>query len=520
MAEVSRNDPCPCGSGRKYKRCCLEKDSPTANGPLPSADERASEAMLRVFRWSERPEWRHYHLDALDRHVGWLAKDLEVDGARLPDLIPDQAIGQVTFCALEDLSATRFEPDGRNLIDDYLARRGWTETAAAREYLLAVRDSVMSLYEVQDTDPGRSMTVKDLLRRGEPLTVNERLGSGQLVRWDILACRLVTTSEGLVMTGGTLLFSRQSMAEDPEKHFRRLVRRARKRGLIETLDEGSALAESLGKCAFLLSRAWLASWLNAVCKPPPELRNFDGHKLVFTKSRFSFDPGDRAAIIERLDGVTSLTRDDDEQTRWIWQGGPMTPTQADTGPAFDSGKGEDFEVRTLGTLVLGKNSLLLESNSVERGELGRKLITEALAELVTAGLVSTEDARKALAESRSKPQPKEHRKTDEIPADVEANLLTQFKDRHYREWVDHPLPALDGQTPRQASRTRAGRAKLISLLKELENNELRRARDDGIAPYDTAWMWEELKLSRAPSSNPNRRQDRRARRPAPLQERT
>lgn len=25
-ARVSRNDPCPCGSGKKYKRCCEEKD--------------------------------------------------------------------------------------------------------------------------------------------------------------------------------------------------------------------------------------------------------------------------------------------------------------------------------------------------------------------------------------------------------------------------------------------------------------------------------------------------------------
>ena len=24
---VSRNDPCPCGSGKKYKRCCEEKDA-------------------------------------------------------------------------------------------------------------------------------------------------------------------------------------------------------------------------------------------------------------------------------------------------------------------------------------------------------------------------------------------------------------------------------------------------------------------------------------------------------------
>ena len=30
VAEVSRNDPCPCGSGEKYKRCCLGKtETPT-----------------------------------------------------------------------------------------------------------------------------------------------------------------------------------------------------------------------------------------------------------------------------------------------------------------------------------------------------------------------------------------------------------------------------------------------------------------------------------------------------------
>jgi hypothetical protein len=28
MAQVSRNDPCPCGSGLKYKKCCLGKAPP------------------------------------------------------------------------------------------------------------------------------------------------------------------------------------------------------------------------------------------------------------------------------------------------------------------------------------------------------------------------------------------------------------------------------------------------------------------------------------------------------------
>ena len=30
MAKTGRNDPCPCGSGQKYKRCCLPRDEAAA----------------------------------------------------------------------------------------------------------------------------------------------------------------------------------------------------------------------------------------------------------------------------------------------------------------------------------------------------------------------------------------------------------------------------------------------------------------------------------------------------------
>lgn len=26
--KIGRNDPCPCGSGKKYKNCCMLKDKP------------------------------------------------------------------------------------------------------------------------------------------------------------------------------------------------------------------------------------------------------------------------------------------------------------------------------------------------------------------------------------------------------------------------------------------------------------------------------------------------------------
>ena len=27
MGKIGRNDPCPCGSGKKYKQCCLLKEN-------------------------------------------------------------------------------------------------------------------------------------------------------------------------------------------------------------------------------------------------------------------------------------------------------------------------------------------------------------------------------------------------------------------------------------------------------------------------------------------------------------
>lgn len=33
MPKTGRNDPCPCGSGKKYKHCCLEKDRAAALAP-------------------------------------------------------------------------------------------------------------------------------------------------------------------------------------------------------------------------------------------------------------------------------------------------------------------------------------------------------------------------------------------------------------------------------------------------------------------------------------------------------
>ncbi len=43
MTKPRPNDPCPCGSGRKYKRCCGDPSKPAARTGGPNGDEQAPE---------------------------------------------------------------------------------------------------------------------------------------------------------------------------------------------------------------------------------------------------------------------------------------------------------------------------------------------------------------------------------------------------------------------------------------------------------------------------------------------
>ena len=65
LARPGRNEPCRCGSGRKYKRCCLDKDESEArvayakaiaDAPEPSPD--AAAAHPRAPKHETRQPWK------------------------------------------------------------------------------------------------------------------------------------------------------------------------------------------------------------------------------------------------------------------------------------------------------------------------------------------------------------------------------------------------------------------------------------------------------------------------------
>ncbi len=49
MSKIGRNEPCPCGSGKKYKHCCLPKDE-QAQAAARAAAQAAADAQLAADR--------------------------------------------------------------------------------------------------------------------------------------------------------------------------------------------------------------------------------------------------------------------------------------------------------------------------------------------------------------------------------------------------------------------------------------------------------------------------------------
>ncbi len=148
-----------------------------ANGirTMPSSD-----SLSGLMKWLAKEPWRGAFLDVLDRHVGRALDEHDIsDFDELGGLIGLDWAMTLWGCAFEDFLTKDVEGAG-NIVDDYLKRRGWKESARNKAYMAGLRGSMMSLYEVSDIQPGRSFLARDLIHGGESVRVSERTATKTL----------------------------------------------------------------------------------------------------------------------------------------------------------------------------------------------------------------------------------------------------------------------------------------------------------------------------------------------------
>jgi hypothetical protein len=122
MPKTGRNDPCPCGSGQKYKRCCMAKDQAAEYAPLPKLETQQAEAA--AIRAQQRAEFEQM------RAVADEADELDRASNGVVDLIHAGRLDEAEHAARDLLVRYPEVPDGHDRLGMVYEARGQNRQAA------------------------------------------------------------------------------------------------------------------------------------------------------------------------------------------------------------------------------------------------------------------------------------------------------------------------------------------------------------------------------------------------------
>lgn len=459
----------------------------------------SAKSLAGLMKWLRRDEWRDVFNALLDQHLAPACVNAEVSIDELPDLIGDHHTSVLWGCVFEDL-LTRDLDDGHNIVDDYLKRRGWKESASNKAYIAALRSSAMSLYEISDIVQDESFLARDLVRGGEPVRVSERSGTRYLKPWDRMAARIVRVGSRNKMAGGALPFDYKAseavlaaLRGAGKKVHAQAKKLSRRLGHgVESAPIAAALCDTeiLRASAFLFTNIWLDDVLQRTVNPTlPQMCNTDGDELVFTTISYPLKPAASAdAIRLAIAAIPALRAESKTFWNWIGQKEPASKKRKTDGQTFITTLADDGSL-VLGAVELKDKMLVLEANSQQRAERGRALIEPLIGGLVGVPVV---EARTVAQLRASRPAGKSKPLSSGLSPDEERAATQESLDRYYMKLLDEPVPMLGNITPRRAAKSAKGREKLVAWLKFLENGTAWHGGESAMADCSLIWMWDEL----------------------------
>ncbi len=450
-----------------------------------------------LIRWVERDQWQEPFGEVIEQHLGDACAEAGISIAGIIDILGEGQFRSLWGCAFEDFLGRRLE-DGRNVTDDYLKRRGWKESARTRAYMAALRDSVPSLYEVSDIVRGHGFSVRDLIRGGEPVAVEEHSGSRNIQDWDRIATRLVLVKGEPTFTGLLLRYRHETTAkllEILDKLEERALKEIAEMGRELGVEGIEALAHEVGhqdevlrSAGFVFTHFWLADALDHVLNPKlPEIVNAEGEPFELVTATWPLVKGCRlAGVREALDAAPMLEQADDDVWNWIDAEPVQRPSKPTKGLQLQTTDSQG--VSLLGTVELDGRMVTLLVNSAGHMERGRALVEGLLAGKLGESTIERQSVAQLMQQGESsRPAPQPVR----LPPEEERQIIHEAMTRHYRQAIDEPVGILGNCSPRDLVTTPEGRNKVVEWLKSLENQSC----PEQLADYDFTWLWAELGLT-------------------------
>ena len=362
-----------------------------------------------------------------------------------------------------------------------------------RRFIEAACSRHFSFYLVKDCIPGQNITLQDLLLNHE-VTVQERTASKSLAPGTLIFCRIVTLDGDSIIFGvGTtpipghflnmIIEQRQLMAEN------NLPQSALTPGQVPTLP-----IELLHEYDIELRQLYFDIIIEVWNPQMPSMHNTDGDELALTKLIYTLNCTPR----EALDALASLAMEPAES---LLQHGVFNSEGTLISIEFSwlkkgNSRNSGWNNTVLGEILINQHSLTIDVNSKERADAIKRKISSRLGKRAVFSHAVIEPLEKMIAENHAEQSPdsdlatQQHNELMALP-EVQEHLrnITQ---QHWKDWLDTALPALKGQTPRQASKTPLGRERLEALLLDFEE----RSGTDPILNPDISELRRQLKMNK------------------------
>ena len=461
--KLGRNDPCPCGSGKKYKHCCLRGSNAQVarstwllmrrtEGEL--APKLADYADTHCAEGALLEAWDEFHLS---------------DGTPMVTEEPDQEFEQFfmpwfLYCWMPNRASLspRHRLSRMPLAMHYLKHTPGVPPFTKR-FIEEACAAPFSFFMVTNVVPGSELSLRDLFWRRE-MVVHERSGSQNLMKGEIIFARVVTMGGDSILLGSSTIPIPASYAN----YFFDIRDKLNAEG-----HRGRQLLEIHAG----MLRDILFEIEGQLLDPrPPRLHNTDGDPIQMIKMFFELQCTPEEAK-EALAPLTLGEADlDIEESRQFDADGQLNSVRF---PWLKEGSASQIEPRsiTLGSIRIEGKNLIVEVNSEQRADLFKEEIERRLgpkAEFKLAEVTSIEqmwEEMKLALEAGEPPwESREAQEIEELKDLPEVKqILEEQSAAHWQAWPDMSLPALDGQTPREAAKSESGRERLEALLWDFES---------------------------------------------------
>lgn len=413
-------------------------------------DQAENELRMKLVEFSERPEIQSQMGEAF-----YIWKD---DPDFIPDEVTEDQIDDLTFEKFFDwfLYDFRLLDTGERLIEKFYHEERGGLGEEEESILRGWADSPYSFFEVGNVVPGEYCDIRDLFLNRE-FRVMDASSSKQLRTSDIIGARPMSAG-GNVYFSGIISAYPAAFKNIILEFFESEYRLYRKSG-----------GEAADKKEFLRDLGFQISNYTDDLARNPHFITPEGEDLVLASAVYGIS--NRDEVLGRLEGIESLTiltRPEDDIT------------------IFSLERSGENEIS--GAVEVEEDRIIIQTYSLMMLERAKSLIERELGGLIrhledtTKGMESYKDGKK------------ENTRLNRLPPGTKSRKeLDRSLEEYYARWIDLPLPALKGLTPREAAKTAEGRNKLGIVLDELENF-YEHARMRGEPYFDMSGVRRELKL--------------------------